>query len=104
MRSGRESYLHGQPLSEALTGSARASLGMAAVGACAGLLQLYLTRRRGTVPRTVASGMFGGAIGFCVGFTWRNRGLTASMARSALRQVGLVRDQHWLQRHPIDYA
>ena len=104
LRSGRESHLHGQPLSEALSDSARASLRMAAVGACAGLLQLYLTRRRGTIPRTVTSGAIGGAIGFCLGFTWRNRELTANMARSALRQVGVVRDQHWLQRHPIDYA
>jgi hypothetical protein len=77
---------------------------MAALGACAGLLQMYLTRRRGTIPRTVATGAVGGAIGFCLGFTWKNRELTASMARSALRQVGVVCDQHWLERHPIDYA
>jgi len=104
LRDGSESYLHGQPLSEALSQSARASLSMAALGACAGLLQIYLTRRRGSIPKTIASGVVGSAIGFCVGFTLKNRELTASMARSALKQMGVVSDQHWLERHPIDYA
>jgi hypothetical protein len=26
------------------------------------------------------------------------------MGRSSLKQMGAVRDQHWLERHPIDYA
>jgi hypothetical protein len=25
-------------------------------------------------------------------------------ARSSLKQMGAMRDQHWLERHPIDYA
>jgi hypothetical protein len=43
-------------------------------------------------------------IGLIVGLAWKTRELTASMGRSALKEMGTVRDQHWLQNHPIDYA
>jgi hypothetical protein len=43
-------------------------------------------------------------IGFAAGFAWKTRDLTESMGRSAAKQMGVVRDQHWLDRHPIDYA
>jgi hypothetical protein len=48
--------------------------------------------------------MLGSAIGFCAGFAWGTRELTGSMGRASLKQMGAVRDQHWLERHPIDYA
>jgi hypothetical protein len=101
---GREAHLQGQPLSEALAQSARASLGLATLGACAGLLRYYLPARRGRVARTVACGIVGSAIGFVAGFAWKTRDLTESMAHSALKQINVVRDEHWLDRHPIDYA
>jgi hypothetical protein len=30
--------------------------------------------------------------------------LAASVAFGALRNIDRVRDEHWLERHPIDYA
>lgn len=104
LRSGRESHLHGQPLSEVLSESARASLSLATIGACAGLLRICVSGRRGRFPKTLAWSVVGSAIGFCAGFAWQTRELTASMGRSSLKQMGAVRDQHWLERHPIDYA
>jgi hypothetical protein len=101
---GREVQLNGQRLSEALAQSARASLGLATLGACAGLLRYYLPARRGRVAKTVACGIVGSAIGFVAGFAWTTRDLTESMARSAAKQMTVVRDEHWLDRHPIDYA
>ncbi len=103
LRSGRESHLHGQPLVSVLTQSARASLGMATLGAIAGLLQC-VSRRRHRVPKTLAWSAIGSTVGFCAGFAWKTRALTASMGRSSLKQMGVVRDEHWLERHPIDYA
>jgi hypothetical protein len=103
LRSGRESHLNGQPLSAVLTQSARASLSLATVGACVGLLRFYVSGRR-RLPKTVAWSVIGSAIGFCAGFAWKTRELTASMGRSSLKQIGAVRDEHWLERHPIDYA
>ena len=104
LRSGRETHLNGKPLSAVLTESARASLSLATIGACAGLLRLYVSDRRGRVPKTVAWSVLGSAIGFCAGFAWKTRELTASMGRASLKQMGAVRDEHWLERHPIDYA
>ena len=44
LRSGGESHLNGQPLSAVLTRSARASLSLATIGACAGLLRVLHER------------------------------------------------------------
>jgi hypothetical protein len=35
---------------------------------------------------------------------WQSRRLTACAANGALRNIGRVRDEHWLETHPIDYA
>jgi hypothetical protein len=104
LRSGRESHLHGRPLSEVLTQSARASLSLATLGACLGALRFCASDRRYRVPKTVAWSALGSALGFCAGFAWKTRELAASMGRGSLKQMGTVRDEHWLERHPIDYA
>jgi len=104
LSNGREQHLQGQPLSQALALSARASLGLATLGACAGLMRYYLPARRARIAKTVACGLVGSAIGFLAGFAWNTRGLTESMTRSAGKEMRVVRDQHWLDRHPIDYA
>jgi len=46
----------------------------------------------------------GSAIGFGLGLAWKSRGLTESIASSSLHSIGKVRDEHWLESHPIDYA
>jgi hypothetical protein len=52
----------------------------------------------------LAFGLLGGAIGFGAGVAWEGRGFTSSVAGGALRNIGKTRDEHWLTRHPIDYA
>ena len=104
LSNGRDAHLNGRPLSDVLGQSARASLGLATLGACAGLLRYYLPARRARLAKTLACGLLGGAFGFLAGFGWKTRELAESMTRSAARQMGTVRDQHWLDRHPIDYA
>ncbi len=104
MRSGRDAYLNGKPLGAVLTQKARASLGLAAIGACAGLLQCLVSGRRQRIPKSIALGAVGSAIGFFAGFTWKTRDLTGSMVHAAAKNMGVVRDEHWLERHPIDYA
>jgi hypothetical protein len=49
-------------------------------------------------------GLLGGAIGFGAALVWQSRCLAASVAHGAFRNMGRVRDEHWLERHPIDYA
>jgi hypothetical protein len=104
LTSGRVAHLNGRPVSEVLAQSARASLGLATLGACAGLLRYYMPARRGRISRTVACGIIGSAVGFVAGLTWKTRDLTGSMTHCAAKQMRVVRDQHWLDRHPIDYA
>src|SRR5579883_3274757 len=101
---GRDEHLQGQPLSEVLVRSARASLALTALGACAGLLRYYLPAGRARLAKTIACSLVGSTIGFAGAFTWKTRALAESMGRSAVQQMSAVRDQHWLDRHPIDYA
>lgn len=104
IRSGCDAYLNGKPLGTVLTQKARASLCLAAVGACAGLLQCFVSGRDRRIPKSIALGAIGSAIGFFAGFTWKTRDLTGSMVHGAARNMGAVRDERWLERHPIDYA
>ena len=104
MRRGREAYLDGTPLGVVLGQKARASLGLAAIGACAGLAQCLVSDRRRRVPTGLALGAVGSLLGFFAGFTWKTRDLTASMVHAASENMSAVRDEHWLERHPIDYA
>jgi hypothetical protein len=104
LRSGRDSHLHGQPLSDVLTESARGALGLAVIGTCVAVVGSYFTGQRARSLRAVGYGAVGSAIGFVIGFTWKTRELSASMGRSALKEMGVVRDEHWLESHPIDYA
>ncbi len=104
LRNGRDSHLQGQPLSEVLTTSSRGALGLAAIGTCAALIGSCFSGRRNRSAKAVGFGVAGSAIGFIIGLTWKTRELTACMGRSALKEMGTVRDEHWLRSHPIDYA
>ncbi len=103
-RSGQEAFLRGKPLTPFLGESVRSALKPAALGACIGLLSGYPACRKKSVVRSLTYGLLGGAVGLCAGLVWENRRLTASVAGSALRNIGKVRDERWLAKHPIDYA
>jgi len=103
-RSGEEAFLNGKSLTPFLGESVRSALKPAAFGACIGVLGSYAGYRQTSITRTLAYGVLGGAIGLGAGVAWESRGLTASVADSALKNIGRVRDEHWLIKHPIDYA
>jgi len=103
-RSGRQAFLRGEPLTPFLGESVRDALKPAVLGACVGVLSSYPGHREKSVCRRLAFGLLGGAIGLGAGVIWGSRHLTASAACSAMRNIGRVRDEHWLTRHPIDYA
>jgi hypothetical protein len=60
--------------------------------------------RHKSATRTLADGLVGCAIGFGAGVAWESRWLAASVAACAWKKIGQVRDEHWLESHPIDYA
>jgi hypothetical protein len=100
----REAFLDGVPLLPFLNDAARRARKQAAIGVCLGLLGGYLGRRHKPANRAVAYGALGGIIGFGAGFTWRAHRLAASIGHGAATKVNAVRDEHWLERHPINYA
>jgi hypothetical protein len=103
-RTGEGKFLKEEPLVPFLNESARRALAPAVVGACLGMLHGYLGNGRRSTSRAVADGLLGGAIGFGAGMIWENRELTASVVSGAWENIGKVRDDHWFEKNPIDYA
>jgi len=103
-RSGREAFLHGRSLGLFLRESRRDAWKPVLAGACIGVLSSYPGRHRKSVTRAFVWGLLGAALGLGAGVAWNSRSLTASVANAALKNIGEVRDEHWLERHPIDYA
>jgi len=68
------------------------------------VLSGYPACRQKSGTRALTYGFLGAAIGFCAGLVWESRRLTASVADGALKNMGRVRDERWLTRHPINYA
>jgi len=104
VRSGREAVLRGEPANQFLCESVRGALKPAVFGACLGVLAGCCRGQRGSAGRTLLFGFLGGAAGLGAGVAWKSRHLTASVLSSAVRNIGRARDEHWLERHPIDYA
>lgn len=103
-RSGREAFLNGRSLTPFLSKSVCSAWKPTVIGACIGVVGGSLGNRHKSTSRTLACGLFGGAIGLTTALAWGSRRLTASVACGALRNIDKVRDEHWLERHPIDYA
>jgi hypothetical protein len=102
--SGREAFLNGRSLTPFLREGLRSALKPAVVGASIGVLGSYPGHRHRSIGRALAFGFAGWAIGLGAGVAWETRGLTARVTSSALRNIGRTRDEHWLERNPIDYA
>ena len=103
IRTGRENF-DPQRASALVSNSTGESLKLAVAGACLGILPAFLIRRRSRLASALVLGAAGSAIGFCAGFSWKTRKLTSTLAHSAVREVRRVKDEHWLDKNPIDYA
>ena len=103
-RYGQEEFLDGKPLTPYLGESVRSALLPAALGACIGALVSYPISRRKSPAVTLAYGLLGCVVGLGAGFAWKSRHLSASVAGGAMKNIGKVRDEQWLNRNPINYA
>jgi hypothetical protein len=105
-RCGQDEFLDGEPLAPFLSESVKGSLVPAAIGACVGALVAYPIFRKKSSAATVtlAYGLLGCAIGLTTGMAWKSRHLSASVAEGAMKNIGKVRDERWLTKHPINYA
>ena len=104
VRSGEEPFRDKGQLSPYLGRSARQSLGPMALGVIVGACIGYSRDERRSVGKMLVGGIVGGLIAFGAGMLWETRDLTASVGSNVRKSVQLTRDEHWLQRHPIDYA
>ena len=104
VRSGRDAFLNGKPLTPFLSGSVGQALKPAVLGLCIGMISSCRRNGHRSVGKTLAFGLLGGAIGFGAGMAWKSRHLTRCITSEALRNISKARDEHWLERHPIDYA
>jgi hypothetical protein len=68
------------------------------------MLSSFPGREHRSASRTFVFGLLGWAVGLGIGTVWQSRGLTTAAAERALKNIGRVRDEHWLETHPIDYA
>jgi hypothetical protein len=69
-----------------------------------GLLSGYRGNGHNSITRILGFGFLGSLIGFASGVVWESRDLTASIAAKARTNIDKVRDEHWLEKNPIDYA
>jgi hypothetical protein len=104
-RSARKMTTEGECVGSVLTRSARDSWQLVSIGVGLGLLVgLLVTRRKPSPAKMLVCGLLGGVAGLGTGVAWETRELTGDMARGAIKNAKVVRDAHWLERHPIDYA
>ena len=99
----QEVFDEGEVASE-ISKAARDSWQPAVIGACVGALVAYLTDERRSAKTAVVGGVLGAAVGFSGGVIWGSRGVTAPIARGAMKQVNELRDKHWLEKHPVVYG
>ena len=104
VRSGEEEFLHGRALAPFVGKAVRAALVPAAVGAALGVLGGLPVDRKERGSRMLFLGLLGGAIGLSAGLAWESRRMTKSTTRGALQNIHKVRDEHWVEKHPVAYA
>jgi hypothetical protein len=103
-RSAEQEFLCGNHLSPYLNRSVRIALVPAVLGACLGMIGVHPRVRRKSTTLSLAYGVLGGVVGFGAGVAWETRRLAVTVAHGAMRNMERVRDEHWLESHPIDYA
>lgn len=103
-RTAEDEFEKSEPLAPFLEENARHAIASAVVGACLGALGGFFARGQHSRTRAVVRGLLGAAFGFSAGMVWESRRLTGSVTSGALKNVRKTRDEHWFERHPIDYA
>ncbi len=104
VRNGQEQFRENGQLSPYFERSVRQSLGPAALGAIVGACIGFTKDDRRSIGKMLVGGILGGLVGFGASMLWETRDLSRNVGSSVRKNVQLTRDEHWLQRHPIDYA
>ncbi len=100
----RKAVLESPETTDIVKEAAQESWQAAAVGVMAGAIVGVLTDDRKPVRGVVTGGLLGAVLGFAGSFAWKTRPLTSSMLHGAGKRIGTTRDQHWLEKHPVNYG
>ena len=84
-------------VSESLCGALGAVMAVAAAGWVASQVVRKGEGRTGKIAAC-------SALGLCAALAWQSRRAGLTLIRNASREMAKVRDEHWLEGHPIDYA
>lgn len=103
-QEGEDEFLAEESLAPHIAKTAQLALWPAMIGAAVGTVAGNLNRKRRSGPRAVAFGLLGAAIGFGAGLILENREFATSIASGAWKKISQTRDEHWFEKHPIDYA
>jgi len=76
----------------------------AIVCASIGMMGGRLTQNRNGTSRVAFGGLVGSLVGSGLALAWTSRRFARKATGKAVKSVNAVRDQHWLQANPIDYA
>jgi len=101
---GARRVIADEPASEVFTNAALNSLPLAAMGACVVTLAAHRGRKRMSSRTELLFGLAGAVLGFSAGIALRARPVVEEIAHEAVHNINGVREAHWLERHPIDYA
>jgi hypothetical protein len=74
------------------------------IGGIIGASAASLRSRQRPVRSFAVGALVGGAAGLGCGLAWAARHAAATLAKSSIRSVNAVRDAHWLEKNPINYA
>ena len=100
----RKAVLESEDKANLVHEAAQESWQSATVGAMVGAIVGVLADDRKPARGVLFGGLLGAAAGFAGSFAWKTRPLSSAMARGAGKNIGRVRDKHWLEGHPINYG
>lgn len=83
---------------------ARMMLAQAGIGAGLGALSASLRKDRRSLSSVAVGAFVGSLVGLFAGAAWASRHAAGAAARSAIREINLTRDLHWLDKNPIAYG
>jgi hypothetical protein len=103
LSAGRKTLKH-EPATVFLAHAATESLKPMGVGVCLGLFFGLRKGHAATLSNVLVGSFVGGMLGFTGAILWKSRTATKAALRGAIKHVGFMRDQRWLEKHPITYA
>lgn len=76
----------------------------ALIGTAVGMSAVCIAFRGKSRRDTLVGALVGGAVGFGGGVAWSSRDATTTLVKHAAKNIGVVRNDHWLEKHPICYG